>query len=71
MKKPRNCVGEAETSPSVLHVKQEVVGSNTTALQCVLNTDIETAMLLEEETQIPAKQVSYKLILLIIGIIAC
>ncbi|XP_013611603.1 PREDICTED: LOW QUALITY PROTEIN: uncharacterized protein LOC106318251 [Brassica oleracea var. oleracea] len=56
VKKPRNCVGEAETSPSVLHVKQEVVGSNTTALQCVLNTDIETAMLLEEETQIPAKQ---------------
>lgn len=56
MKKPRKCVGEAETSPSVLHVKQEVVGGNTTALQCVLNTDIETAMLLEEETQIPAKQ---------------
>ncbi|WZZ13163.1 hypothetical protein YC2023_106252 [Brassica napus] len=56
VKKPRKCVGEAETSPSVLHVKQEVVGGNTTALQCVLNTDIETAMLLEEETQIPAKQ---------------
>lgn len=55
MKKPRKCVEEAETSPSVLHVKQ-VVGGNTTALQCVLNTDIETAMLLEEETQIPAKQ---------------
>lgn len=54
---PANC--------QILHVEQEVVGDNTTALQCVLNTDIERAKLLEEETQILAKQVSYKLLLLI------
>ncbi|WZZ13164.1 hypothetical protein YC2023_106253 [Brassica napus] len=54
---PANC--------QILHVEQEVVGDNTTALQCVLNTDIERAKLLEEETQILAKQVSYKLLILV------
>lgn len=51
---PANC--------QILHVEQEVVGDSTTALQCVLNTDIERAQLLEEEVQILAKQVSYKLV---------
>ncbi|XP_058787243.1 ABC transporter F family member 3 [Vicia villosa] len=45
---PRNC--------QILHVEQEVVGDNTSALQCVLNTDIERAQLLEEEAQLIAKQ---------------
>jgi ATP-binding cassette subfamily F protein 3 len=45
---PRNC--------QILHVEQEVVGDDTSALQCVLNTDIERAQLLEEEAQLIAKQ---------------
>ena len=48
---PRNC--------QILHVEQEVVGDDTTALQCVLNSDIERCQLLEEEAQLLAKQVEY------------
>ncbi|CAD5316276.1 unnamed protein product [Arabidopsis thaliana] len=44
------------TNCQILHVEQEVVGDKTTALQCVLNTDIERTKLLEEEIQILAKQ---------------
>lgn len=50
------------TNCQILHVEQEVVGDKTTALQCVLNTDIERTKLLEEEIQILAKQVRYKLV---------
>ena len=46
---PRNC--------QILHVEQEVVGDNTSALQCVLNADIERTQLLEEETQLLSQQV--------------
>ncbi|XP_068640397.1 ABC transporter F family member 3 [Aristolochia californica] len=45
---PKNC--------QILHVEQEVVGDDTTALQCILNTDIERAQLLEEEAQLLAQQ---------------
>ncbi|CAN1299803.1 ABC transporter F family member 3 [Linum perenne] len=45
---PANC--------QVLHVEQEVVGDNTTALQCVLNSDIERTQLLEEEARILEQQ---------------
>lgn len=45
---PSNC--------QILHVEQEVVGDNTTALQCVLNSDIERTQLLEEEAQLLAQQ---------------
>ncbi|XP_050268922.1 ABC transporter F family member 3 [Quercus robur] len=45
---PDNC--------QILHVEQEVAGDNTTALQCVLNTDIERTQLLEEEAQLIAQQ---------------
>ncbi|KAJ1380569.1 P-loop containing nucleoside triphosphate hydrolase [Sesbania bispinosa] len=45
---PRNC--------QILHVEQEVVGDDTTALQCVLNSDIERTQLLEEEAELLAKQ---------------
>ncbi|KAK7316509.1 hypothetical protein RJT34_00026 [Clitoria ternatea] len=45
---PRNC--------QILHVEQEVVGDDTTALQCVLNSDIERTQLLDEEAQLLAKQ---------------
>ncbi|KAL4651312.1 hypothetical protein ACB092_01G150900 [Castanea dentata] len=45
---PDNC--------QILHVEQEVVGDNTTALQCVLNTDIERTQLLEEEVRLIAQQ---------------
>ncbi|KAM0942093.1 putative ABC transporter, AAA+ ATPase domain, P-loop containing nucleoside triphosphate hydrolase [Dioscorea sansibarensis] len=45
---PRNC--------QILHVEQEVVGDNTSALQCVLNADIERTRLLEEETQLLSQQ---------------
>lgn len=48
---PNNC--------QILHVEQEVVGDNTTALQCVLNSDIERTQLLEEEAQLLAQQVQY------------
>ncbi|MED6185164.1 ATP-binding cassette sub- F member 3 [Stylosanthes scabra] len=45
---PMNC--------QILHVEQEVVGDNTTALQCVLNADLERTQLLEEEAQLLARQ---------------
>ncbi|KAH7287997.1 hypothetical protein KP509_31G006600 [Ceratopteris richardii] len=45
---PKNC--------QVLHVEQEVVGDDTTVLECVLNSDIERKQLLEEEAQLLAQQ---------------
>jgi ATP-binding cassette subfamily F protein 3 len=45
---PKNC--------QILHVEQEVVGDDTTALQCVLNTDIERVQLLQEETRLVQQQ---------------
>ncbi|XP_048230002.1 ABC transporter F family member 3 isoform X2 [Ricinus communis] len=44
---PSNC--------QILHVEQEVVGDDTSALQCVLNTDIERTQLLAEEAHILAR----------------
>ncbi|CAH1451582.1 unnamed protein product [Lactuca virosa] len=41
---PKNC--------QILHVEQEVVGDNTSALQCVLNSDVERAQLLQEEARL-------------------
>ncbi|XP_022849643.1 ABC transporter F family member 3-like [Olea europaea var. sylvestris] len=41
---PKNC--------QILHVEQEVVGDDTTALECVLNTDFERTQLLEEEAHL-------------------
>ncbi|KAL8150296.1 hypothetical protein V2J09_020104 [Rumex salicifolius] len=41
---PRNC--------QILHVEQEVVGDDTTALQVVLNSDIERTQLLQEEARL-------------------
>ncbi|KAG6788183.1 hypothetical protein POTOM_004238 [Populus tomentosa] len=46
---PRNC--------QILHVEQEVVGDDTSALQCVLDSDIERTRLLEEEVRLHAQQV--------------
>lgn len=46
---PRNC--------QILHVEQEVAGDDTSALQCVLNSDIERIQLLEEESSLLAQQV--------------
>ncbi|CAN6578857.1 unnamed protein product [Malus baccata var. baccata] len=40
----------------ILHVEQEVVGDDTTALQCVLNTDVERTKLMEEEASLLAQQ---------------
>ncbi|XP_072993788.1 ABC transporter F family member 3, partial [Typha latifolia] len=45
---PKNC--------QILHVEQEVVGDDTSALQCVLNTDYERIQLLEEEARLIAQQ---------------
>eukprot|EP00252_Welwitschia_mirabilis_P013965 TRINITY_DN30967_c0_g1_i1.p1 TRINITY_DN30967_c0_g1~~TRINITY_DN30967_c0_g1_i1.p1 ORF type:complete len:725 (-),score=175.34 TRINITY_DN30967_c0_g1_i1:192-2366(-) len=45
---PKNC--------QILHVEQEVVGDDTTALQCVLNADVERKQLLEEEAKLVAQQ---------------
>lgn len=50
---PNNC--------QILHVEQEVVGDDITALQCVLNSDIERTQLLEEEACLLAQQVDYTL----------
>lgn len=47
---PPNC--------QILHVEQEVVGDDTTALQCVLNSDIERNQLLQEEARLLAQQVN-------------
>ncbi|KAK4489224.1 hypothetical protein RD792_005019 [Penstemon davidsonii] len=41
---PKNC--------QILHVEQEVAGDDTSALQCVLNTDVERTQLLEEESHL-------------------
>ncbi|KAK7393833.1 hypothetical protein VNO78_22397 [Psophocarpus tetragonolobus] len=49
---PRNC--------QILHVEQEVTGDDTTALQCVLNSDIERTQLLHEEAQLIAKQKEFE-----------
>lgn len=46
---PRNC--------QILHVEQEVVGDDTTALQCILNSDVERIQLLEEEASLLSQQV--------------
>lgn len=46
---PKNC--------QILHVEQEVVGDNTSAVQCVMNADVERIQLLEEETRLLAQQV--------------
>lgn len=45
---PKNC--------QILHVEQEVVGDDISALQCVLNSDIERNQLLEEEVRLLAQQ---------------
>ncbi|KAG0454120.1 hypothetical protein HPP92_025424 [Vanilla planifolia] len=45
---PKNC--------QILHVEQEVVGDDTSALQCVLNSDNERIKLLEEEASLLAQQ---------------
>ncbi|KAL6177824.1 hypothetical protein ACLB2K_049346 [Fragaria x ananassa] len=43
-------------SCQILHVEQEVAGDDTSALQCVVNTDIERSQLLEEEVRLLAQQ---------------
>ncbi|KAK9926366.1 hypothetical protein M0R45_023600 [Rubus argutus] len=43
-------------SCQILHVEQEVAGDDTSALQCVVNTDIERSQLLEEEARLLAQQ---------------
>ncbi|KMT12421.1 hypothetical protein BVRB_5g103530 [Beta vulgaris subsp. vulgaris] len=50
---PKNC--------QILHVEQEVVGDDTTALQCVLNSDMERTQLLEEEARLLALQKEFEL----------
>ncbi|KAL6633273.1 hypothetical protein ACP70R_025944 [Stipagrostis hirtigluma subsp. patula] len=45
---PKNC--------QILHVEQEVVGDDTTALQCVLNADVERVQLLQEEALLVQQQ---------------
>ncbi|CAI5972021.1 unnamed protein product [Closterium sp. NIES-65] len=45
---PRSC--------QVLHVEQEVVGDDTSVLQCVLSADLERTALLEEEKQLLARK---------------
>lgn len=46
---PKNC--------QILHVEQEVVGDDTSALQCVLNSDVERTQLLDEEARLLKLQV--------------
>jgi ATP-binding cassette subfamily F protein 3 len=41
---PQNC--------QILHVEQEVVGDDTSVLQCVLSSDVERTQLLAEEAQL-------------------
>ncbi|XP_047325881.1 ABC transporter F family member 3 [Impatiens glandulifera] len=43
-------------SCQILHVEQEVVGDDTSALQCVLHADVERTQLLEEESRLLALQ---------------
>jgi len=45
---PKNC--------QILHVEQEVVGDDTTALQCVLNADVERVQLQQEEARLVQQQ---------------
>ncbi|KAM7279333.1 hypothetical protein ACFE04_006467 [Oxalis oulophora] len=45
---PQNC--------QILHVEQEVVGDKTTALQCVLNADVERTQLMDEEADLLLQQ---------------
>nr|CAB3503490.1 unnamed protein product [Digitaria exilis] len=45
---PKNC--------QILHVEQEVTGDDTTALQCVLNADVERVQLLQEEAYLVQQQ---------------
>ncbi|KAK6144990.1 hypothetical protein DH2020_021810 [Rehmannia glutinosa] len=45
---PKNC--------QILHVEQEVAGDDTSALQCVLNSDAERTQLLDEESRLIALQ---------------
>ncbi|KAF5195823.1 Abc transporter f family member [Thalictrum thalictroides] len=45
---PKNC--------QILHVEQEVVGDTMSALQCVLNSDVERTQLLQEEANLLALQ---------------
>lgn len=45
---PKNC--------QILHVEQEVVGDDTSALQCVLNSDFERIQLLDEEARLLSQQ---------------
>ncbi|KAL9259154.1 ABC transporter F family member 3-like protein [Drosera capensis] len=45
---PKNC--------QILHVEQEVVGDEITALQCVLNCDVERTYLMEEEARLMSLQ---------------
>jgi len=49
---PKNC--------QILHVEQEVVGDDTSALQCVLNSDMERIQLLDEEARLLAQQVFFR-----------
>jgi hypothetical protein len=49
---PQNC--------QILHVEQEVVGDDTSVLQCVLSSDVERTQLLAEEAQL-AQQVKLPL----------
>lgn len=60
---PRNC--------QILHVEQEVVGDDITALQCVLNTDVERTQLLEEEARLLAQQVSSLILMLTLLFFNC
>ena len=46
---PKNC--------QILHVEQEVTGDDTSALQCVLNADVERVLLLQEEARLVQQQV--------------
>ncbi|KAK6144981.1 hypothetical protein DH2020_021801 [Rehmannia glutinosa] len=48
---PKNC--------QILHVEQEVAGDDTSALQCVLNSDAERTQLLDEESRLIALQVKH------------
>ncbi|KAL6912311.1 hypothetical protein ACP4OV_001116 [Aristida adscensionis] len=45
---PKNC--------QILHVEQEVTGDDTTALQCVLNADVERVQLMQEEALLVQQQ---------------
>ncbi|KAL9237109.1 hypothetical protein vseg_011697 [Gypsophila vaccaria] len=48
---PKNC--------QILHVEQGVVSDNTSALQCVFNSDVESTQLLDEEVRLLDLQVLF------------